>query len=523
MKIALAQINTVLGGFAHNCEKIISNIQKSSELGADIVLFPELTLPGYAPNDLLERPEFTKNQKDFLNQITLATNKQTAAVVGFVHQEGTHLYNAAAFLHDQKIKKIFKKELLPSYDVFDERRHFRPGRLKDNYIKYKGKEILVAICEDLWGHNELEYDCDPISKLTRAPDLILSLNASPYYKNKFKIREQIAKRIVDRFSCPLYYSNQIGAQDELIFDGQSFALDKNSKKILKLNAFEEQLGIQDQKFKSKKTYVLDALILGVKDYFEKSGFKKAHLGLSGGIDSALVLYIACKALGSENVLGVAMPGPHSSDLSLKLAKKISQNLGSELKIFDINSTYTKFVSKFEDTFGKAEFDLMNENAQARIRGLALMAFSNRSSSLLLATSNKSELSVGYSTLYGDQCGALMPIGDLLKTEVFAICEQINKLEGFDLIPKKIITRPPSAELRANQKDSDSLPDYKELDASINRVITNRKSAKSKLDKWVLNRSFMSEFKRWQSAPILKVSEHAFGRGRRMPLAHNFKY
>jgi len=523
MDIALAQINTVLGDFKHNSEKIISNINLASEKGSDLVLFPELTLAGYSPNDLLERPEFYTSQKSFLNKIANATTKKTAAVVGFVHKEGPHLFNAAAFLHDKKIKKIVKKELLPSYDVFDERRHFLSGKLQNGFIKYKGKNILIAICEDLWGNNEAEYKHDPISKLSKTPDVVLSLNSSPYYKDKLKVRLKIAKRIVKKFSCSLYYVNQIGAQDELIFDGQSFALDKNSKLLTKANAFEEALVSSKNKLKTRPAQTIDALVLGVRDYFKKSGFHKAHLGLSGGIDSALVLYIACKALGPQNVVGIAMPGPHSSDLSLKLAQDISKNLGSKLEIFDINRTYTKFISDYEKTFGRNDFDLMNENAQARLRGLALMAFSNRSKSLLLATSNKSELTVGYSTLYGDQCGALMPIGDLLKTEVFEMCRQINEFENYNAIPKKIITRPPTAELRANQKDSDSLPNYEELDASINRVITNRKTAKSDLDKWVMNRSFMSEFKRWQSAPILKVSEHAFGIGRRMPLAHKFKY
>jgi NAD+ synthase (glutamine-hydrolysing) len=523
MDIALAQINTVLGDFDLNCQKIIANIKKACDVEADLVLFPELTLSGYAPNDLLERPEFYKSQKQLLKKISLSTNSKTAAVVGFIHQEGKHLFNAAAFLHNKKIVKIFKKELLPSYDVFDERRHFKPGNLKNNFIKFKGKLLLVAICEDLWGHNEDKYGFDPISKLSKKPDIVLSLNASPYYKDKFKVREAVAKRIVKKFSCPLYYSNQVGGQDELIFDGQSFALDKHAKKIFKLNAFEETFFKKGQKLKIKKTKVLDALIMGVRDYFDKTGFKKAHLGLSGGIDSALVLYIACKALGSENVLGVAMPGPHSSDLSFKLAEKISKNLGSQFKTFDINSSYKNFILDFEASFGESQFDIMNENAQARMRGLALMAHSNRSKSLLLATSNKSELTVGYSTLYGDQCGALMPIGDLLKTEVFKICNEINEIEGYAAIPKKIISRPPSAELRADQKDSDSLPDYSKLDESINRVITQMKPAKSDLDKWVLNRSFMSEFKRWQSAPVLKVSAHSYGIGRRMPLAHKFKY
>jgi len=523
MDVALAQINTCLGDFESNCKKIISQIDRAVKESRDIIIFPELTISGYAPNDLLERPEFFKSQKKILKKICKTTTKKTAAVVGFIYQDGKHLFNAAAFLHDKKIKKIFKKQLLPSYDVFDERRHFLAGQLSDGFIKYKGKNLLIAICEDLWGHNETDYTHDPVLKLTKKPDLVLSLNSSPYVQGKLKTRLNVAKKVVKYFSCPLYYVNQVGAQDELIFDGQSFALDQNAKKTMQLKAFKEDFGTRQDKQQSATAKPIDGLILGVRDYFQKSGFEKAHLGLSGGIDSALVLYIACKALGADNVLGVAMPGPHSSKLSLDLAKKISKNLKTKLEILDINKTYKTFLDDYEQTFGQSKFDLLNENAQARLRGLSLMAYSNREPSLLLATSNKSELTVGYSTLYGDQCGALMPIGDLLKTEVFKMCKQINSDEGFEAIPEQIISRPPTAELRANQKDSDSLPNYVELDASIERVITKRKTAKTDLDRWVLNRSFQSEFKRWQSAPILKVSEHAFGIGRRMPLAHRFKY
>ena len=523
MKIALAQINSRLGDFSFNSQKILSYINEAEKKSADLIVFPELALIGYPPNDLLERPEIITKQNKFLNQIVKQSSKKTQALIGFVHKENKMLFNAAALIANGKIKKIFKKQLLPSYDVFDEERHFHPGDMNQNFFTFKKKKILVTICEDLWGENYVRYKkTNPIQNLKQKPDTIISLNASPYFKNKYKVRENLIKQVAKKFSCPVYYINQIGGQDELIFDGQSFAVDKSGKRSLKLPAFKEDLCLLNEKRKIKKPNLEQALILGISDYFKKTGFKKAHLGLSGGIDSALVLYLASKALGPENVTGIAMPGPHSSKLSLKLAQEISNNLSTNFEVLDINSSYKEFVKNFENSFGKADFGLMNENLQARLRSIGLMAFSNRENSLLLATSNKSELTVGYSTLYGDQCGALMPIGDLLKTEVFKLCKDINEFAGENLIPRKIIERPPTAELRTNQKDSDSLPDYVDLDKSIERMITKMKAPKSDLDRWVLNKSFQSEFKRWQSAPILKVSEHAFGRGRRMPIAQSFK-
>ena len=339
-------------------------------------------------------------------------------------------------------------------------------------------------------------------------------------RDKFKLRKKIAKKISKKHNCTFTYVNQVGAQDELIFDGQSFHLDK--KRAYFFEGFKEATKLATckslQRSKTQDLYseLFEALKLGISDYFSKSGFKTAHLGLSGGIDSALVYVIAAEALGFENVTPIAMPGPYSSDLSLNMASNLATNHKSKLKIFAINNCYKSFI----DDYDKSAFGLMHENLQARLRGLSLMAFSNQNNSLLLATSNKSELCVGYSTLYGDQCGALMPIGDLLKTEVFELCHWYNKNRSTK-IPMKILTRPPTAELRPNQKDSDLLPEYKELDKAIESVITQKKKANTKLEKWVLNQSFKTEYKRWQACPILKVSNHGFGRGRMMPLTHNF--
>lgn len=529
MKIDLAQINPRLGNFEYNSNKIIEFCKNAKQTKTDILIFPELALLGYSPNDLLERPELFKKQNKYINRILKQSSKDFGFIVGCLVEEKGQLFNGAVFIHDKKIKKTFKKTLLPSYDVFDEHRHFTEGDLNKNFFTFKGRRLLVAICEDLWGQDSNKYKSNPLKSLKQKPHIILSLNASPFHKNKVKLRENIVKSICKKLKCSVYYVNQVGAQDEIIFDGKSFVMDKDGKKTIQLAGFEEDSSydlLKKEKnikgTKDKFALIESALVLGLKDYFSKTGFEKAHLGLSGGIDSALVLYLAAKALGPQNITGIAMPGPYSSELSFGLAEKISSNLNTKLKSFDIKSSYEKFTGDFEKSFGEKKFSMMNENIQARLRGLTLMAFSNRENSLLLATSNKSELTVGYSTLYGDQCGALMPIGDLLKTEIFDFCKWINKTNNAELIPNKIISRPPTAELRANQKDSDSIPDYKELDSSIERVITLCKKPTSALDKWVLNKSFQSEFKRWQSAPILRVSEHAFGRGRRMPIAHNYK-
>lgn len=523
MDLAIAQINSKLGDVDHNASKIIRDCRLASEAKKNLIIFPELCLIGYSPNDLLERPELLKKQNKFLKKIVKSVSKDLSVLVGCLNKEKGRLYNSTALIQKNSIVKFFNKELLPNYDVFDENRHFSKGNLNQNFFSLKGKKILVAICEDLWFDEISKYEKNPLKNLSKKPDHIISLNASPFSKGKQAKRERIIKKIATDLKCDITYVNICGAQDELIFDGQSFQMSKKGSLITRLPAFTEKLWL-GEKIKtsklSKYASLEKALVLGVKDYFQKTGFSKAHLGLSGGIDSALVLYLAVKALGSNNVTAIAMPGPYSSKLSLTLAQKLSKNLEVNFIEHDINKAYDTFNQSFESDFGKQKFGVVQENVQARLRGLSLMAFSNKENSLLLATSNKSELCVGYSTLYGDQCGALMPIGDLLKTEVFELCEWINR--GQEVIPTKIITRPPTAELRPNQKDSDSLPSYDKLDKSIEKIITNQKAATSELDKWVLNRSFTSEFKRWQSAPILRVSDHAFGRGRRMPLAHRLK-
>jgi NAD+ synthase (glutamine-hydrolysing) len=522
MKIAMAQINSHLGDFKKNADKIIEKISEAAHADCDLIVFPELSLLGYNPNDLLERPESINLQNKELSRVAKKTPDHICVLLGCLNKTDNKLYNSGVLIKNKKVSQFFNKELLPNYDVFDESRHFRSGDLHKNQFKLKGKNFLVTVCEDLWFEESQRYSINPLQKLKKKVDYAISLNASPFSKKKQKKRERIISTISKKLGCPVYYVNTCGAQDELIFDGQSFVSNAEGKVVTRLPAFKEHLYL-GEKIKSKIPNVMESLesslILGIRDYFKKTGFEKAHLGLSGGIDSALVAHLTAKALGSKNVTAIALPGPYSSKLSLDLAKKLSKNLNLEFIEHDFNGVYSSFMKDFETTFGQISFGLTHENVQARLRALNLMAFSNKNNSLLMATSNKSELCVGYSTLYGDQCGALMPIGDLLKTEVFELCQWINESNKKEIIPKKIISRPPSAELRPNQKDSDSLPSYEELDQSVERMITERKKPKTKLDHWVLQKSYRSEFKRWQSAPILRVSEHAFGVGRRMPLAH----
>ncbi len=525
MNIAIAQINSHLGNLELNSKTIVSYCNKAFESGSDLIVFPELSLIGYSPNDLLKRPEFLIEQKKVLSTIAKKIPKNITALIGCLNKKDYKLFNSAALIQNNTIKKYFNKDLLPNYDVFNESRYFHHGNLNRNFFTFNGKKILVTICEDLWFTKVNKYNKNPLSALKKKPDHIISLNASPFEVGKQKKREILLKQISQKFSCPITYVNLIGAQDELIFDGQSFQVDSKGKIILKLPAFSEHLYTFKKPLSlklSKFALIEKALTLGIKDYFLKTGFKKAHLGLSGGIDSALVAYLAAKALGPKNITTIALPGPYNLKLSFNLAKKLSKNLGVNFLSYDLNVLYLKFINDFNKNFGKSSFNLMHENTQVRLRALVLMAFSNKENSLLLATSNKSELTIGYSTLYGDQCGAILPIGDLFKTDIFKFCQWINKKNDYAIIPNRILTRSPSAELRLNQKDSDSLPDYNKLDVSIRKIIFQKKIPKTKLDRWVLNKSYISEFKRWQTAPILRISEHTYGIGRRMPIAHKFK-
>ena len=532
MRIALAQINSLLGDFEGNQKKILEYARRALERRCDLVVFPEAALFGYHPVDLLERPSVVAAQEKALKEIHKFLPKGVAILVGAIvrnpSKKGKGFWNAAVFLEKGAKPKVFAKQLLPTYDVFDESRHIEPGQVAKNVLRWKGKRIVVTICEDIWawpskGPVFSKYGRNPLEDVKpRKADLVLNLSASPFTQTKLGNRRAVAAL----FKAPMVYVNMVGGQDELIFDGGSFAVDRKGKIVAQSVRFQEDLNVIDLETleggvrplpEQPAEITRSALVLGLRDFLRKTGFTKVHLGLSGGIDSALVACLAVDALGPANVTGVILPGPFSSPNSAKWARELANRLGFRTVDLPITSTYEHALSVFEKAFGKKDFDLMNENMQARIRGLMLMALSNREGSMLLGTSNKSEFAVGYSTIYGDMIGGLMPIGDLLKSEVFTLCEHYNS--ETELIPREVIERPPSAELRENQKDQDSLPPYDQLDEIVKRLVVGFDPPKTEVERRVLDLMMKSEFKRWQAPPILKVSDHAFGRGRRFPVAH----
>jgi NAD+ synthase (glutamine-hydrolysing) len=541
MRIALAQTNSHLGDFAKNSEKIIDNIRRAKERRCDIVLFSEATLFGYHPMDLLERASVVKEQARYIQRIYQSMPEGVLAVFGAFtvnrSKHGKPYFNSA--LAVQKGQPIWAchKELLPTYDVFDDARHIEPGNMKNNILKFKGKKILITICEDIWAwpvagsKRESYYEDNPIKKIKpKDVDLILNLSASPFFLNKMKNRLFVTRETVRYLKAPMVYVNMVGGQDELIFDGGSFALDSKGNVVAQAAQFAEDLIVIDFSIGEGSARPLvgnpveslrQALVLGIRDFVQKSGQTSALLGLSGGIDSAVVACLAVDALGPSRVRALAMPGPHSSPLSLQLAKRLAKSLGISLRVVPVKKAYRQLLSDIEASLGAKKFGLMNENLQARIRGVFLMASSNRDGGLVLNTSNKSELAAGYGTLYGDLVGGLSPVGDLLKRDVYALARHYN--EELEVIPKKIIQRAPTAELAPNQRDQDSLPPYPQLDDAVVNLVEKSKPAKTAAEKFLLRALVKSEFKRWQAPPILKVREHSFGQGRRLPIAHKATY
>ncbi len=529
MRIALAQMNSFLGDFSGNRDKILEMAIEASEKRCDLVVFPELCTLGYHPFDLMERPSVIDQQKSIIDNLVEKLPKNIHCLVGAVtlnNGKGKPYFNSALLIHDGEIKKTFSKELLPVYDVFDDSRHFSPGDMSHNHFEINGKKIQVLICEDMWGWDDL-HERNPILELKpENTDFIVNLSASPFTLEKRELRLKHARSTAALLKAPLAYVNMVGAQDELVYDGGAFAIDRSGQVIAQNAYYVEDLNVVDFTEgvggmralpPSDTSFLHQTLVLGIRDFMAKVGMKRAHIGLSGGIDSALVACLIADAIGPQNLTTIAMPSQFNSPESLSLAEQLAKNLGCHFYTLPIQESYECLLRSFEDTFNSKEFSLMNENLQSRIRGMFLMAYSNREGSLLLNTSNKSEFAVGYSTLYGDMCGGLAPIGDLLKHQVYELCHYYNK--DRELIPAEIIQRAPSAELNFNQKDSDSLPAYDDLDQSVAKLVNDRHKAENQTDNWVLNRLYWSEFKRWQSPPILKVSDHAFGQGRRMPIAH----
>ncbi len=547
MKVALAQLNYIIGDFEGNSRKIIENINRAKEGGADLVVFSELSVTGYYPHDLLEKKEFIQKAGEAVSGIAGAC-RGIAAIIGAPrineHERGKKLYNSAFFIYNGKVQSIHNKTLLPTYDVFDEYRHFEPNN-KFSVVDFKGEKIAITICEDLWdeqptanefGKDKL-YQTLPMKELSQLkPDFVVNISASPFSYNQKTWRKDILVAKAKEFHVPVLYVNQVGAQTELVFDGGSVLIGKNGEVIKELRYFEEDFLIVDTKNPGDETVqkevgyiekIHDALVLGIRDYFKKMGFKRATLGLSGGIDSAVTAVLAVRALGPENVRVLLMPSKYSSAHSLGDARELAENLGIKYDVVNIQSAVDAFEKELSPLFTGKEPDITEENIQARARGVYVMALSNKFGHILLNTTNKSESAVGYGTLYGDMNGGLAVLGDVYKMDVYRLSRFMNKDGG--VIPENTIVKPPSAELRPDQKDTDSLPEYEDLDRILFNFIELNKSPKEIMDlgfeghivRRVIRMVNMNEYKRFQSAPILRVSSKAFGFGRKIPLVAKY--
>lgn len=543
MKITIAQLSYHIGDFEGNLKKMLDAANTAKKQGSDLILFGELAVTGYPPRDYLEFDDFILRSEEVINKLSQAA-QGIAIVVGAPSRnpvvEGKDLYNSAYFLAEGKIQYIQHKALLPTYDIFDEYRYFEPATEFD-LVEYKGKKIALSICEDIWnvGNQNPLYTICPLDKIQHQnPDFILNLSASPFNFSHAQDRINILKTNVERYGKPIFYANHVGAQTELIFDGGSLVVSADGNVYEEMPYFEECIrtydleevqrgGRQQEQSKDKITLIHDALVSGIRDYFGKLGLSKAILGLSGGIDSAVVAVLAQRALGSENVRVLLMPSQFSSDHSINDARKLAQNINIQYDLIFIEDVYQSYEAVLKPHFVGTKFDVTEENLQARIRGMLLMAMSNKFGNILLNTSNKSEAAVGYGTLYGDMAGGLSVIADIYKTEVFDLARFMNK--DSEVIPNNIITKPPSAELRPDQLDSDSLPNYDILDGILYQYIEEQKGPKELIDmgfeealvKRVLKLVNRSEFKRAQTAPILRVSKKAFGMGRRMPIVGKY--
>ena len=568
MKVFIAQQNYHIGNFSFNREKILQSVEEAKAKGADLVVFSELSVCGYPPRDFLEF-------KDFINQVedTIALLAEQSKNIGILvgaptrnpQVEGKDLLNSAILLYNGKVHGMAHKSLLPNYDIFDEYRYFEPA-YNWNVIEFKGKRIALTICEDIWnlGDNPLYRVCPMDMLMLQSPDIMINISASPFDFNHDEDRIEVVRLNVMKYKLPMIYCNTVGAHTEIIFDGNSMVFKANGEMHSRLKAFEEDAALidtedlyipanqnsskvdqgldQNMRFVHAEdtnsilpylthehniSQIHDALILGIADYFNKLGFKKAILGSSGGIDSALVLALAVEALGAENVVSVLMPSSFSSSHSVDDAVQLSKNLGNPYHILPIEKIYDNFLTVLDPLFNGTQFNVAEENIQSRSRGNLLMAIANKFGYVLLNTSNKSELATGYGTLYGDMAGGLSILGDLYKTQVFALAHWMNR--KVEIIPKNILTKEPSAELRPNQKDSDSLPDYALLDKILYLYIEKRKGPKEIIDagmdeglvKRVLKMVNMNEYKRNQFCPIIRVSIKAFGVGRRLPIVARY--
>ena len=541
MKIALGQINPTVGDFSGNARKIIDFSHRAQAAGAGMILFPELSVCGYPPRDLVERPTFVAKNRETVDRIAAETNG-IAVICGLVTpahaQTGKSVMNSAALLRDGKLAFLQSKMLLPTYDVFDEMRNFAPARSQELF-DFCGNRMALTICEDVWNDkdfwNKRLYMVDPIEALLRAGgNFILNISASPFWLGKRELRRDMLATIARTDKIPVVMVNQVGGNDSLLFDGSSLVLNREGQVIAQGKSFEEDIvyfdsatlqGELHDQIEGDEASAYAALVLGTRDYVRKCGFKQVVIGLSGGIDSALTAVIAAEAVGPENVIGVGMPGPFSSQGSIEDARTLATNLGIRFELLSITELCNSYRFTLKNVFSGLKEDVTEENIQARARGTLLMALSNKFNAIVLSTGNKSELGVGYCTLYGDMVGGLAVISDVPKTLVYKISHYVNSRRG--VIPQATLEKPPSAELRPDQKDSDSLPPYDVLDAILEDYIEESRSAEQiakdrrfdlELVKKVVRMVDRAEYKRQQAAPGIKISAKAFGYGRRFPIA-----
>lgn len=543
MRICIAQLDFHIGNFEQNTKKMLDAIQVAKGHKADLVCFSELATCGYPPRDFLEFNDFIRRSNASIDLLAAAADT-IAVIVGAPAinpvVEGKDLYNAAYLLYEGEIRQVFRKALLPTYDVFDEYRYFEPAH-SFSTLDFKGVRLAITICEDLWnlGNENPLYTICPMDELMPAqPQVMINISASPFAWDHAAERIHVLKANVERYQLPLFYVNHCGAQTELLFDGGSLIFSPDGQVHDELPYFKEAIrtyeledvirgGIQHEQLKDKNRLIHDSLVMGIGDYFRKLGFKKAILGLSGGIDSALSTVLAVRALGKENVRVLLMPSSFSSQHSVDDARKLAENLDIQYDIIPISTVYDSYLETLNPYFNDLPFNVTEENIQARIRGMLLMGFSNKFGHILLNTTNKSEMAVGYGTLYGDLCGGLSVIGDVYKTEVYDLCKWINA--EAEIIPWNTINKPPSAELRPNQKDSDSLPEYDILDPILYQYIEKTQGPQEIIAQGfeektvlrILRLVNINEFKRHQTAPVLRVSSKAFGMGRRMPIVAKY--
>ena len=543
MRIALCQINQTVGDYPANLGRLRRGIERARDAGADLVLAPELAISGYPPMDLLDRPSFLRDQQAALEELAREVRDIAMVAGAFVPAPGGRrlkLANAAVVMERGRIVRAQHKTLLPTYDVFDESRYFEPAAEREIW-EFGGRRIGLTVCEDIWSGafwgDERPYEVDPVQELVeRGAELILTISASPWDQGKIELRERMIGDAARRHGVPFVFVNLVGGNDELVFDGSSCVVDARGRVVRRLESFAEDFALVDP-FEDRAdeappapgdVELLErALVTGVRDYLHKLGMSRAVVGLSGGIDSSVTADVAARALGPENVLGVLMPGPYSSEHSVTDARALAENLGIEWRSVPIESIYKAYIEQFAGLFGEREsYGLTQENIQARIRGAVLMAVSNQEGRIVLATGNKSELSVGYTTLYGDLVGGLAVIGDVLKRDVYRLARHSNRHGA--RIPAGSIDKSPSAELAPDQVDSDSLPPYDVLDAILEQAIENGlpgdeiappPGADAESVRWVLNQIDRNEYKRRQAPTVLRVSRKAFGTGRRLPIVH----